>query len=135
MNSRCRVETHQAILSSANALDILSQYDLIIDATDNAPTRYLLNDACVLLGKVLVTGSALGFEGQLTVYGLDDGPCMRCVFPTPPPPETVSSCENSGVMGMVTGTIGSLMALEAVKIIAQFGGTSRIRSGVFACFL
>lgn len=90
LNSDIKVVTHDVILNSLNALDIMSSYDVIVDATDNVATRYLLNDCSVLLGKPLVSGSALMYEGQLTVYNYgDDGPCYRCIFPKPPPPETV----------------------------------------------
>jgi adenylyltransferase and sulfurtransferase len=98
-------------------MEILKHYDVIVDATDNVATRYLLNDACVLLKKPLVSGSALMFEGQLTVYNYNNGPCYRCIFPKPPPPETVMNCGDGGVIGAVTGTIGSLQAMEVLKII------------------
>ncbi|KAL9952169.1 hypothetical protein ACROYT_G039384 [Oculina patagonica] len=92
-------------------------YDVVLDATDNVATRYLLNDACVLAGKPLVSGSALRFEGQLTVYNHDGGPCYRCLFPSPPPPESVGNCSDTGVLGPVPGVIGTLQALEAIKIV------------------
>ncbi|BFZ12296.1 hypothetical protein BsWGS_15335 [Bradybaena similaris] len=107
---------YQLQLNSTNALDIIRSYDVVIDATDNVATRYLLNDACVLANKPLVSGSALRFEGQLTTYNHNDGPCYRCLFPQPPPPETVTNCSEGGVLGVVPGIIGSLQALEAIKI-------------------
>jgi adenylyltransferase/sulfurtransferase len=116
LNSHVSVTTHTVLLDSTNALSILSQYDIIVDATDNVATRYLLNDGCVLLGKPLVSGSALRFEGQLTVYGWRGGPCYRCLFPSPPPPASVTNCSEGGVLGVVPGVIGSLQALEALKI-------------------
>lgn len=100
-------------------MEILKEYDVVVDATDNVATRYLLNDACILLNKPLVSGSALMFEGQLTVYHYNNGPCYRCIFPKPPPPETVMNCGDGGVIGAVTGVIGSLQAMEALKIILK----------------
>ncbi|KAJ1567541.1 Molybdenum cofactor synthesis protein 3, partial [Cladochytrium tenue] len=108
---------HDVVLHSGNAIDIISNYDVVLDATDNAATRYLLSDACVLAHKPLVSGSALRMEGQLTVYHHAGGPCYRCVFPTPPPPETVTNCSEGGVLGAVTGVIGCMQALEAIKLI------------------
>lgn len=117
LNSTIKVTEFIEQLNSQNALEIISQYDIVLDATDNVASRYLLNDACVLSGKPLVSGSALKFEGQLTVYNYLDGPCYRCLFPRPPPPETVSNCLDAGVIGAITGVIGTLQALEAIKII------------------
>ncbi|KAK0050293.1 adenylyltransferase and sulfurtransferase MOCS3 [Biomphalaria pfeifferi] len=108
-------------LDSSNALRIIESYDIILDATDNVATRYLLNDACVLAGKPLVSGSALRFEGQLTVYHHDGGPCYRCLYPQPPPSEAVTNCSEGGVLGVVPGIIGSLQALEAIKIATGIG--------------
>ncbi|XP_037945991.1 adenylyltransferase and sulfurtransferase MOCS3 [Teleopsis dalmanni] len=117
MNSNCTIETFFEIITSENALDLLSNFDVILDCTDNVPTRYLLNDACVLLNKPLVSGSALQLDGQLTVYHYGKtGPCYRCLFPVPPPPKTVTNCGDGGVLGAVTGVIGSLQALEAIKV-------------------
>ncbi|GFR88574.1 adenylyltransferase and sulfurtransferase MOCS3 [Elysia marginata] len=99
------------------------RYDIVLDATDNVATRYLLNDACVLARKPLVSGSALRFEGQLTVYNCDGGPCYRCLFPQPPPPETVTNCSEGGVIGVVPGIIGSMQALEAIKIASGIGSS------------
>lgn len=98
MNHNVIITPYKIQLNSSNALDIVRQYDVILDATDNVATRYLLNDACVISGKPLVSGSALQFEGQLTVYNYA-GPCYRCIFPRPPPPETVNNCGDSGVLG------------------------------------
>lgn len=104
------------------AIDLIKQYDVICDCSDNVPTRYMLNDACVASQKPLVSGSALRWEGQLTVYNFgDDCPCYRCLFPKPPPPETVTSCAEGGVLGAVCGLIGSLQALETVKILTGLG--------------
>lgn len=99
LNSDVKVVTHQVVLNSSNASEILSNYDVIVDATDNVATRYLLNDCSVLLKKPLVSGSALMLEGQLTVYNYQDNPCYRCIFPQPPPPETVMNCGDGGVLG------------------------------------
>ncbi|XP_055595331.1 adenylyltransferase and sulfurtransferase MOCS3-like isoform X1 [Uranotaenia lowii] len=117
LNSQIEIITHRTQLTSDNALSILEPYNIVVDATDNVATRYLLNDACVLLKKPLVSGSALQLEGQLTVYNYKDGPCYRCLFPTPPPPETVTNCGDGGVLGAITGVIGALQALETIKII------------------
>ena len=95
---------------------------MVVDATDNVSTRYLLNDVCVLLQKPLVSGSALRWEGQLTVYNHKMGPCYRCVFPKPPPPETVTNCSDGGVLGPVTGVIGSMQAIEVIKVILDEEG-------------
>jgi adenylyltransferase/sulfurtransferase len=116
-NPNVRVITHGVLVNSKNAMDILEPYDIVVDATDNVATRYLLNDACVLLKKPLVSGSALQLEGQMTVYNYHNGPCYRCIFPKPPPPETVQNCGDSGVIAPVTGVIGSLQAMEVLKII------------------
>ncbi|XP_064392027.1 adenylyltransferase and sulfurtransferase MOCS3-like [Halichondria panicea] len=121
LNSSVQVSTHCCLLSRTNALDLLKSYDVILDCTDNVATRYLLNDACVLLQKPLVSGSALRFEGQLTVYGYKGGPCYRCLFPTPPPPHTVTNCSEGGVLGAVPGVIGTMQATEAIKIATQIG--------------
>ncbi|KAI6651732.1 Adenylyltransferase and sulfurtransferase MOCS3-like [Oopsacas minuta] len=117
LNSNVTVNCYQTILTSDNAIDIARDYDVILDATDNVATRYLLNDLSVLLDRPLVSGSALRFEGQLTVYHYQGGPCYRCLFPAPPPPETVTNCSDGGVLGVVPGVIGSLQALETIKIL------------------
>ncbi|EDO48528.1 predicted protein, partial [Nematostella vectensis] len=119
LNSDAQYNTHCLQLNSVNALDIINKYDVIVDATDNVATRYLLNDACVLAKKPLVSGSALRLEGQLVVYNHDNGPCYRCLFPTPPPPETVGNCSDNGVLGAVPGIIGTLQAIEVIKIITS----------------
>ena len=119
LNSHITINCYQILLTSDNALDIARDYDVILDATDNVATRYLLNDVSVLLDKPLVSGSALRFEGQLTVYHHKGGPCYRCIFPVPPPPETVTNCSDGGVLGVVPGVIGNLQALEAIKILTD----------------
>lgn len=121
LNSRTEIVTYCVQLSSENALKIIDEYDVVVDATDNVATRYLLNDACVLAKKPLVSGSALQLEGQLTVYNYRDGPCYRCLYPTPPPPEAVTNCGDGGVIGAVTGVIGALQAIETIKIILGQG--------------
>merc|ERR1712156_10525 len=121
LNSDVKVIPYFDSLDSSNALEIIKRYDVVLDASDNVATRYLLNDACVLAGKPLVSGSALRFEGQLTVYNYQGGPTYRCLFPEPPPPEAVTNCSDGGVVGVVPGIIGSLQAQEAMKIIGEFG--------------
>ena len=108
-------------LSSANAIDLLSGYDIIVDGTDNFPTRYLVNDACVILGKPNVYGSIFRFEGQVSVFATKDGPCYRCLYPEPPPPGLVPSCAEGGVLGILPGVIGTIQATEAVKLIIGIG--------------
>jgi adenylyltransferase/sulfurtransferase len=117
---------HKVAIVSQNARAILSQYDIILDCTDNAPSRYLLSDIAVLLGKPLVSGAAMKYEGQLCTYNVQpNGPCYRCIFPRPPSPELLRNCEDSGVLGVVTGIIGGLQALEAIKLITgQHGSLS-----------
>jgi adenylyltransferase/sulfurtransferase len=110
-------------LTPDNAIELLSPYDIILDCTDNAPTRYLLSDTAVVLGKPLVSGAAQKFEGQLCTYNLGpEGPCYRCLFPVPPARELVGTCEETGILGAVTGVIGNMQALEAIKIIAGLHG-------------
>ncbi|KAB5521153.1 hypothetical protein DKX38_025472 [Salix brachista] len=121
INSTIQIVEHQEALRTSNALEILSQYDIIVDATDNAPSRYMISDCCVVLGKPLVSGAALGFEGQLTVYNHNRGPCYRCLFPTPPPTTACQRCADSGVLGVVPGIVGCLQALEAIKIASAVG--------------
>lgn len=120
-NSDIRVTVHAVQLTSANAMALLADYAVIVDATDNVPTRYLINDACVLLGRPLVSGSALRLEGQLTVYHHRAGPCYRCVFPVPTPQAAVTNCGDAGVLGAVVGVIGTLQALEVIKIVLGEG--------------
>lgn len=115
------IDRYDVALSSENALDILKPYDIVIDGTDNFPTRYLVNDACILLGKVNVYGSIFRFEGQATVFGYPGGPCYRCLYPEPPPPGLVPSCAEGGVLGILPGVIGVIQATEAVKLIIGKG--------------
>ena len=121
INPALEVVKHETALTSENALDILKDYDLVIDGTDNFPTRYLVNDACVLLGKPNVYGSIFRFEGQATVFAYEGGPCYRCLYPEPPPPGLVPSCAEGGVLGILPGTIGLIQATEAVKLILGIG--------------
>ncbi|KAF8518478.1 hypothetical protein JB92DRAFT_3088024 [Gautieria morchelliformis] len=118
INSHLTIITHDLFLTADNAHDILSSYDVILDCTDNVPTRYLLSDVSVALGKPLVSGAAMKFDGQLCTYNLkSDGPCYRCLYPRPPAIETIGTCEETGVLGVVTGTIGNLQAMECLKIL------------------
>jgi adenylyltransferase/sulfurtransferase len=122
LNPDVQVVGHRTQLTSENAFNIISQYDIVINGSDNFPTRYLVNDACVLLGKPLVDASVLRFEGQVTVYDTaNGGPCYRCLYPDPPPPGEVPSCAEGGVLGVLPGIIGSLEALEAIKLILGQG--------------
>ncbi len=117
INPFCQVDLYETQLSSANALDILAPYDIVIDGTDNFPTRYLTNDACVLLNKPNVYGSIFRFEGQATVFNYQGGPNYRDLYPEPPPPGMVPSCAEGGVLGVLPGIIGTIQATEAIKII------------------
>ena len=121
INPHVQVDSYEVPLTSANALEILAPYDIIIDGTDNFPTRYLTNDACVLLGKPNVYGSIFRFEGQASVFYAEEGPCYRCLFPEPPPPGLVPSCAEGGVLGVLPGTIGAIQATEAIKLIIGQG--------------
>ena len=112
---------HQVTLSSSNALEILEEYDVVVDGTDNFPTRYLVNDACVLLNKPYVYASIYQFEGQVSVFNYQEGPNYRDLFPTPPPPGLVPSCAEGGVLGVLPGIIGSIQASEAIKVVAGIG--------------
>jgi len=123
INPNVRVEAHETRLTSENALDIIGGYDIVVDGTDNFATRYLTNDACVLLGKPNVYGSIFRFEGQASVFGLADGPCYRCLFPEPPPPGSVPSCAEGGVLGVLPGLVGTIQATEAIKLILGIGDT------------
>jgi len=123
INPHVVVETFAARLSSANALDILRDFDIVVDGSDNFPTRYLVNDACVLLGKPNVYGAVFRFDGQVSVFSTPEGPCYRCLYAEPPPPDLVPSCAEGGVLGVLPGIIGSLQALEAIKLIVGFGET------------
>jgi sulfur-carrier protein adenylyltransferase/sulfurtransferase len=117
INPHCQVDLYETALSSANALDILAPYDIVVDGTDNFPTRYLTNDACVLLNKPNVYGSIFRFEGQATVFNYQDGPNYRDLYPEPPPPGMVPSCAEGGVLGVLPGIIGTIQATETIKII------------------
>lgn len=119
LNSTCEIVTFNLLLDRFNITEIIGGYDLVVDASDNAATRYLVNDAAVLAGVPLVSGAALRFDGQLTTYSFKGSPCYRCIYPEPPPVAAVVNCQFGGVLGPVTGTIGSLQALEAIKIIAM----------------
>jgi adenylyltransferase/sulfurtransferase len=121
LNPFVQVTGYQTGLSSDNALDIITEYDIVIDGTDNFPTRYLVNDASVLLGKPNVYGSIFRFEGQASVFGMPDGPCYRCLYPEPPPPGLVPSCAEGGVLGVLPGIIGTIQATEALKLIMGIG--------------
>jgi adenylyltransferase/sulfurtransferase len=121
INPNVNVVLHETRLDSSNALEILKDYDLIVDGTDNFPTRYLVNDACVLLGKPYVWGSIFRFEGQVSVFWAERGPCYRCLYPEPPPPGMVPSCAEGGVLGVLCATIGSVQATEAVKLLIGRG--------------
>jgi molybdopterin/thiamine biosynthesis adenylyltransferase/rhodanese-related sulfurtransferase len=123
LNPNVQVEMHETRLTSANALEILREYDVIVDGTDNFATRYLTNDACVLLGKPNVYGSIFRFEGQASVFAMPDGPCYRCLFPNPPPPGLVPSCAEGGVLGVLPGIVGTIQATEALKLILGIGDT------------
>ncbi len=121
LNPNVEIVKHEVALSSENAMEILQDYDLVVDGTDNFPTRYLVNDACVLLGKPNVYGSIFRFEGQATVFAYQGGPCYRCLYPEPPPPGLVPSCAEGGVLGILPGTIGLIQATETVKLILGIG--------------
>ena len=123
INPYVEIEKYDTRLSSENALDIFKDYDIVVDGTDNFPTRYLVNDACVLLGKPNAYGSIFRFEGQATVFGYQDGPCYRCLYSEPPPPGLVPSCAEGGVLGILPALIGSIQATETVKIILGKGET------------
>jgi adenylyltransferase/sulfurtransferase len=121
INPFVKVETYEMHLSSENALGLFSGYDIIVDGTDNFPTRYLVNDACVITGKPNVYGSIFRFEGQVSVFATNDGPCYRCLYPEPPPPGLVPSCAEGGVLGILPGIIGTIQANETVKLIIGKG--------------
>lgn len=121
VNPHVEVIRHDVALDSSNALEIIAGYDLVVDGTDNFPTRYLVNDACVLLGKPHVWGSILRFDGQVAVWWRDHGPCYRCVFPEPPPPGSVPSCAEGGVLGVLCAAVGSVQVTEAIKLLLGIG--------------
>jgi adenylyltransferase/sulfurtransferase len=123
INPALKVDKFNVPLSSANALEIFRDYDVVVDGTDNFPTRYLVNDACVLLNKPNAYGSIFRFEGQATVFHYEDGPCYRCLYPEPPPPGLVPSCAEGGVLGILPGLIGCIQATETVKLILGRGNT------------
>ncbi len=120
LNPDVKVEPFQTLLSSENAKDIIGQYDVVVNGCDNFPTRYLVNDCCVLLKKPLVDGSIFKFEGQVTVFAPGQG-CYRCLYPAPPPPGLVPSCQEAGVLGVLCGIVGSLQAIEAIKLLLGVG--------------
>ena len=121
LNPYVNIIKHETWLSSENALDIIKDYDVVVDGTDNFPTRYLVNDACVMLGKPNVYGSIFRFEGQISVFHAQQGPCYRCLYPEPPPPGLVPSCAEGGVLGVLPGSVGTLQAIETVKLILGIG--------------
>ena len=121
INPHIHINQYNISFTSDNALEIVADYDIVIDGTDNFPTRYLVNDACVMAGKLNVYGSIYRFEGQASVFGAPDGPCYRCLFPEPPPPGLVPSCAEGGVLGILPGTIGTIQATEAIKLILGKG--------------
>ena len=120
-NSNTQIETYQTYLTVANALNIIKDYDIVVDATDNFPTRYLINDACVIANKPFVYGALHAFEGQVSVFNYKGGPTYRCLFPTMPAADAVPNCNENGVLGILPGIIGNLQALEVVKIVAEIG--------------
>jgi adenylyltransferase/sulfurtransferase len=121
LNPNVQIDTYETALSSQNALQIFEPYDVVVDGTDNFPTRYLVNDACVLLGKPNAYGSIFRFEGQASVFATKDGPCYRCLYPEPPPPGLVPSCAEGGVLGVLPGLIGVIQATETLKLIIGIG--------------
>jgi adenylyltransferase/sulfurtransferase len=121
LNPVLKVVKHETMLTSANALEILKDYDVVADGTDNFPTRYLVNDACVLLGKPNAYGSIFRFEGQASVFAAENGPCYRCLYPEPPPPGLVPSCAEGGVLGILPGLVGVIQATEVIKLILGKG--------------
>ncbi|HUP62676.1 MAG TPA: molybdopterin-synthase adenylyltransferase MoeB [Thermoanaerobaculia bacterium] len=123
LNPEIDIVTHDGALTSDNAMDILAKYDVVIDGTDNFATRYLVNDACMLLGKPNVYGSVFRFDGQVSVFAANDGPCYRCLYPEPPPPHLAPNCAEGGVLGVLPGVIGTLQATEAIKLITGVGET------------
>jgi adenylyltransferase/sulfurtransferase len=121
LNPHVQLATHHARLTSANALELLRDYDVVVDGTDNFQTRYLINDACVLLGKPNVYGSVIRFDGQASVFGVGDGPCYRCLFREPPPPGLIPNCAEGGVFGVLPGLVGVIQATETIKLITGVG--------------
>ncbi len=131
LNPEVKVLTYDVKLDSSNALDIFKNFDLIVDGTDNFPSRYLINDACILSKKPYVFGGILRFEGQVSIFGLDDGPCYRCLFQDPPKPGQIPSCSEAGVLGVLPGVIGLLQANEAIKLICGIGRPLKGRILIF----
>jgi len=131
VNPHVEVVEHRTFLTSENALEIIEGYDLVIDGTDNFPTRYLVNDACVLLGVPNVYGSIFRFEGQLSVFSAAEGPCYRCMFPEPPPPGMVPNCAEGGVLGIMAGHIGTAQGIEGIKLITGMGTPMIGRLGLY----
>lgn len=131
INPHVNVKIHETAISSANARETIREYDVVADGTDNFPTRYLVNDACVLEGKVNVYASIFRFDGQATVFGMKDGPCYRCLYPDPPPPGMVPSCAEGGVLGVLPGIMGTLQALEVIKVLTGIGEPLKGRLQVF----
>ena len=121
VNPEIRVTSHPVRIDSSNAMEVIREYDVVIDATDNLPSRYLINDACVLQGKPDVFASVLGFDGQASVFSTPDGPCYRCLYPEPPAADTVKSCEEAGVLNVVPGIMGSIQANQAIGILLGKG--------------
>ena len=121
LNPDVKVITHDTRLDASNVVELLSQYDLVVDGADNFPSRYLLNDASLVTGTPVVHGSIFRFEGQVTVFTPHDGPCYRCFLPVPPPPELAPSCAEAGVLGVLPGIIGSIQAIEAIKLLLGLG--------------
>jgi molybdopterin/thiamine biosynthesis adenylyltransferase/rhodanese-related sulfurtransferase len=121
LNPAIEIVSYETRLTSDNALELFRDYDIIVDGTDNFPTRFLVNDACILLGKPNVYGSIFRFEGQATVFGYPGGPCYRCLYPEPPPPGLVPSCAEGGVLGVLPGIVGSIQAMETIKLILGAG--------------
>jgi adenylyltransferase/sulfurtransferase len=121
LNPEIEIVPHETKLTSKNALDLFAEYDVVVDGTDNFPTRYLVNDACILQGKPNVYGSIFRFEGQATVFGYRGGPCYRCLYPEPPPPGLVPSCAEGGVLGVLPGIVGAIQAMETIKLILGSG--------------
>jgi adenylyltransferase and sulfurtransferase len=127
INASVHVDAVVEAINSSNAITMLEPFDIILDCTDNAPTRYLLSDTAVFLQKPLVSGAAQRFDGQVCTYNLsNNGPCFRCLFPKPTPPQTAATCEETGILGAVTGVIGAMQALEAIKIVAGIHGDWKI---------
>ncbi len=131
VNPHVEVVEHRTFLTSENALEVIEGYDLVIDGTDNFPTRYLVNDACVLLGIPNVYGSIFRFEGQLSVFSAAEGPCYRCMFPEPPPPGLVPNCAEGGVLGIMAGHIGTAQGIEGIKLITGMGEPMIGRLGLY----